>query len=200
MDLAVPLDDGTFNLLSAGKSSVSPRTLLSTFFSFFNSHEATITLVDPTKFMSSRERVSVPFNPLSKDQFDDLMAALARDITLAREGGLVFQALSDNCASWLLKIIKEIFPDLDIQPFWIPYQDLVAPGILKSLITLHNRLPKRLQKTYMFCIARLFGATPKTLSGDKWWEMDGFEVPNQLFFTKEETDARIRGAATTCLT
>jgi len=208
MDIAVPLEDGTFNLLSVGKfAHTFPRTLLSTFLFVFKSHKATITIVDPNKFMSSRERISAPLTPLSKDQFDTLMATLAHDITRAREGRLVFQALGDNCATWILGVVKEICPNLDIKPFWIPYQDLVIPRIVMPIIHLQNSLPKGLQKLYRFAVSCLFGAASKLkvpldngkykkvrLIDNEGWKK-GHEIPGQLFFTIEDTMTKIRAAA-----
>ena len=208
-DIALPLGDGNFNLLSVSKfATYFPRGLLEAFGFIFKTQKATITVVDSNKFMNSRERIAVPFPPLSQEKFESHMKNIACDIQKAHEGRLIFQAQGDNCTTWNKKVLKYTYDHFSITKFFkTEFSDLVLPNaIIMFLIRTQGFVPTQtLKKAYRLFLSTLFGAsfgipvpdkdgiiTTKRLTQNRRWNKGFLLLPAALFNTADSLKEALR--------
>jgi len=201
-DIAVPLGNDEFNLLSVSKfATYFPKGLIETFGFIFKTQEATITVVDSNKFMNSRERIAVALPPLSQEKFESHMKNIACDIQKAHERRLIFQAQGDNCTTWNKKVLKYTYDRFSITNFFkTEFQDLVLPSIIMPLLHIHRFVPTHtLKKFYRRSLSILFGAysgtpvpdkdgiiTTKRLTQNRRWNKGFLLLPAALFDSAEE--------------
>jgi hypothetical protein len=199
-DLLVPLGDGTFNCLSIGKySNWFPVGLLETFNFIFHTHEANVTVVDPNTFMSSRDRISVPLPPINKDQLEQIMEDLRKELIRSRNHELIFQAQGDNCALWIRHFIQRNWQGLSIEPYQIPVQDLIVPNFLMPIIWARHIFPtESAWQWFRIGFCSIFGAMSPhalptsdgrsrniSLFNNEDWRRGLLQIPARLWMEKE---------------
>ena len=142
-NIIYPLEDGTFNVIAPGK--FSDRFPVSTWEKFrfiFRTHRASLTLLDTNEFMSSRDRIAVPMPTIgTKEEFETIMEDLRKELIKSKNGELVFQFQGDNCASWVRQFMQHNWPELKIEPFLTPFQDVYVPFPIMPIISARQWLP-----------------------------------------------------------
>ncbi len=206
VDIALPLEDGTFSMISVGKyTEPFPETIMESLHHIFRSHKATLTVIDFNLFMSQRERASLPFPPLNHEQFENLMGLLKNDFQRSLNGELVFQAQGDNCAAWVVSLMKRLYPDLEIDPYRTAIQDLTVPSFLMPIILARHVLPTQyLWNQFRIACCVALGALDSTplsdgqggtknvrLFDNPSWREGYLEIPSALFFRKGELAHRL---------
>jgi hypothetical protein len=209
-NIIYPLDDGTFNVIAAGKfADWFPVGAWQAFYHIFRTHKAYLTLADPNEYMSSRERLSIPLPPLSKEKFLELMSDLKNELLKSRRGELVFQAQGDNCASWVRAFINRHWPDLNLEPYKTRFEDLTLPWLLKPIVLAKNFFPNETgwqQFRRGFC--SLCGATephqssdgqggirPVSLSNDPGYNEGILQLPGRIWYERDKILAQVRQAS-----
>lgn len=206
IDLALPLDDGTFSVLSVGKyAETFPRGAKGTLRHIFKTHTATLTVNDPNMFMSSRQRISLPFPPLDQQTTLRLLHLIKTDLIAALKGQLIFQAQGNNCAFWVSSLVHRLFPDLPIHPYTTRFEELSLPKVLSPIISSKRIFPTfRSWNYFRMGVSYLLGAGSKkkvpqedgtikeiSLFQFQPWKDDFLQIPGKLFQTKESSSAPI---------
>lgn len=141
MDVTLPLSDGTYNVISVGKFAYRyPKGSLETLKFVFGSQPASITVVDPNRFARQRERVDAPVVPLDQEKFQKLMNLIRDDIVRANNKELVFQAQGDNCAAWIRKILFQVLPNFEVEPFEVSMMKTEVPAPLSPILSMRKFL------------------------------------------------------------
>jgi hypothetical protein len=209
-NIIYPLDDGTFNVIAPGKfSDWFPVGLWQAFYHIFRTHKAYVTLVDANEFMSSRDRISIPLPPLSKEKFFELMGDLRNDLLKSRRGELVFQAQGDNCASWIQSLISRHWPALHIDPYQTRIEDVGLPGAIMPIVWAKSLFPNDegwQEFRRWFC--SLCGAIEGFQSPDgqggtktvrlidhKGWHDGVLQLPSRLWVERERVLSQVRQAS-----
>lgn len=200
-DLLVPLDDGTFNVLSIGKFSERfPLGFLETFLFIFRTHKGQVTISDFNKFYCHRDKVAVPFPPLTQEQFTTFMDKLKEDIQASKAGALIFQAQGDNCATYAEQLAMRLYPELSGKAYDISFENVVLPPPLMSLVEARHYFPNSEGwNTFRNIVCFLFGAwqsyeykkqngatTITSLLDNPIWRNGTMKLPAQLFEQKKE--------------
>jgi len=206
IEIAIPLEDGTFNLLSIGKfTKVFPITTWEQLQFIYRTYQGILTIVDPNKFHHSRSRIAVPFPPLAKDQFIQLMGALRQDLLRAQKEDFVFQVQGDNCARWVQKMVNILFPNLGIELFSMSHDDIIIPFFIMPFIWIQRNIPiESVKNAFRMSLGLFLGAlegqefTNETgekvftrLYDDVNWNKGTLELPAKLFEILETVKQRV---------
>jgi hypothetical protein len=167
MDIPLPLPDGTYNVISVGKFAYRyPRGLWETLKFAFSSQRASIVTVDPNRFARQRERIGAPVVPLDNAQFSQLMDIIRDDIVRANKHELVFQAQGDNCASWVRKVLFQVVPNYEIEPFEMMIKDAEAPAPLSALMSVQKVCSEDVWNFVRITTSAAMGATQPCVLSD----------------------------------
>lgn len=209
-NIIYPLDDGSFNVVAAGKfADWFPVGPWQAFYHIFRTHKACVTVADPNEYMTSREQLSIPLPPLTKEKFLGIMSDLKRELIKSRQGELVFQAQGDNCASWVRSLINRHWQDLHIEPYKTRFEDLTLPWLLKPIVLAKKFFPNETgwqQFRRGFC--SLCGATEPhqasdgqggtrfvSLSNDEGYNEGILQLPGRIWLERDNIVEQVRQAS-----
>ncbi len=159
MEIAIPYKDGSYNIYDFGKfARYFPYGVVEDMIFFTVTTPATIAYPDENIYHTARQQVGYAFE-LNHFQGLQLMDEIRKDIQDAREGNLIFQVESENCAQWIQThfedlLGKQAIPNL----FRVKLLKSDAVGIPGFFFNLIRKLPEGLQPTAMQALHYPFGA------------------------------------------
>lgn len=206
IELCIPLDDGTFNVVGISKfSDWFPVTLCEAFYHVYHTHLGYVTLLETNTFELCRDRLAVRLPPLTKQHFESVMEYL-RDLFLrSRRKELIFQAGGDNCASEVMKFIRHNWPGLDIEPFATKALEMSLPSIFNLLITCRSLFPTdaawdEFRRFFGWLSGSLStypradgkgGIVNECLAGNEYYQQGITQLPARLWLEKEKITKRV---------
>jgi len=207
VEMAIPLHDGTFNIISVGMfAELFPHGLWETLQFAFGTYRADIITVDPNSFLTIREKTSVALPQLSEEKFSLAMELIGQEIDLAKQGQKIFQVQGENCASFVRTLARKLHPELNLEPFKTPFEKIDLPTFLMPVIWARLLFPNK-QGWHAFRIAinRLLGAGKGYLLPGKHaklvrlldneaWRLGILQMPPQLFSNREELSKKLSAA------
>jgi hypothetical protein len=199
LNMIYPLEDGTYNVVAAGKySDQFPVTLWEKFCHIFCTHRAYITVFDFNEFLNNRERTFVSLPIETKESFEAKMEDLRKELLRSRKGELVFQAQGDNCATWCVQFVLRNWPGLNIAPYYVPFYKLKIPTPFTFIVAARKWFPTdSAWQVFRRLICSLLGARRSRkatggngkpidirLTDNLEWYRGMIHLPSQLWFTR----------------
>lgn len=189
--VAIPLENGKFNLIYPGKyAKIWPQGVSDMLTFIFKTHTAQLTFLDPNRTMNSRQQIKV-CTGISREEFEKLMTILARDFQLSREENLVFQPQGDNCANWAFEVTKELFGSTVPEVYKVHFLKTRVAFPVSLLPAAKSCCPTvGAWNTFRKSVSYALGATQKhsladgrkiALTDSKNWQEGYSTLPAQLF-------------------
>ncbi|MGA8163883.1 MAG: hypothetical protein WB791_02525 [Waddliaceae bacterium] len=145
-NLAIPIGKGSYAIYPFGKYSFEfPPNLLSGLMKSGETKEATIAYPDANVYFTHRDPASYSF-ALTEGQAMRFIDSIKKDMLLSREGHLVYQITTENCAKWSHEKVEEIFGHDRFPNFFkMPFLRAEPHGFLAAMFAFVKRFPKRWQ-------------------------------------------------------
>lgn len=159
LEIAIPYKDGTYNIYDFGKfARFFPYGVVEDMAFFTVTTAATIAYPDENIYHTTRQQVGYGFE-LNHFQGLELMDEIKQDIIDARNGNLIFQVETENCAQWIQTHLEDILgfdniPNL----FRIKLLKSDAKGVPGFVFNLIRKLPARFHTNAIQAIHYPFGA------------------------------------------
>lgn len=154
LELAIPLgDDGRYAIYDFGKLAYKyPANEFEKLAMFADNLHATIAYPDENVYYTHRQHVNHSFC-LTHHEGARLMHSIKKDLLEAREGNVVYQIESDNCAKWLHEKLESTVGSQQLPNlFQLPLLDAEPTGFMALAFKLLRALPKPLQvPVFMIC-------------------------------------------------
>lgn len=157
--LAVPQQDGTYVVYPFGKYATTfPRSVLEALFTLGKTLDATVAYPEENIYYTHRQKARLSFAVNQEEAFLYL-ESIRKDLLLARDGHLVYQIESENCARWVFQKIEAALgrnrvPDI----FQMPLLECEPHSAMEMAFNVVRALPYIFQKPALWGIHYLLGA------------------------------------------
>lgn len=163
LELAIPVGNDQYSIYDFGKFAfIFPSSFWEGLATFCYNAYATIAYPDENIFYTHRQHVQQSYE-ITPEQGFQCMEIIRKDILLSREGSLVFQIESENCAKWTYLILIAILgPEKVPNLFQLPLVYTEPAGAISLLFAILRPLPPAVQ-TFILNVMHLpFGARKNT--------------------------------------
>lgn len=153
LELAIPLGDGRYAIYDFGKLAYKyPSNEFEKLAMFANNLHATIAYPDENVYYTHRQHANHSFC-LTHQEGVRLMQSIKIDLLEAREGNVVYQIESDNCAKWLHEKLESTIGSRQLPNlFQLPLLEAEPTGFMALAFKILRSLPKPMQvPVFMIC-------------------------------------------------
>ncbi len=142
LEVAIPLEDGTYNIYDFGKLATEyPANLMERLMMLTKTVHAAVAYPDDSIFYTTRQRGFEPFL-LSSRQGRSLMDLIRRDINIAKQNNLVYQIESENCAKWVHSMLAKVLEEKNVPDlFRMQLLDTHPKGPVAHIFAWIKKLP-----------------------------------------------------------
>lgn len=160
MEVAIPKDNGTYQIVSFGKfASVYPRGTWELLTFLANTVIGRIAYPDENTFYSNRQHAFYPVL-LSPDEGAKMMEHIKEELIRARQNNIVFQFSGENCAYWAYSIVEKSKPLPNLFKIYLLDVQPINPA-LAFIFRLFRSLPKVIQRPIINGFDRCLGSHRK---------------------------------------
>lgn len=181
LEIAIPVENGKFSVISLGIYPVRfPVTILENLKFLAATVLSKIVYPDLNIYLPKRQYAIHPLK-LTKEQFDQLVENVGKDILAGLNGNLTFKFIDENCSYWTQKKVNEIVEEEDPNYFEMPLHMSNSKGVaLQVLFGFLNSLPPVIR-------GPIIRAILKVLGGEKgvYIEKDGQKVYESVLGTNK---------------
>lgn len=211
--ISVPQNDGTYIVYTLGKFTFAfPGTLLQALLNIGETAEAAIAYPDENVFYTHRRKTYYSY-AISEEDGKKFFESVKRDMMLSREGNLIYQIESENCAKWSYeKLVYSIGQHRVPEIYTMPFLHSEPHGFMSAIFKVIKSLPKPWQiPVTTFCHFLLGGykgrmiiengkAVWKSLRYHPFWNDTVIFHPSMLHKLQEEGKiGRFVSAGITCV-
>ena len=176
LEVAIPLDDGTYSIYDFGKLATEyPSNLIERLMMLTKTVHATVAYPDDSIFYTTRQKAFEPFL-LNSRQGRSLMDFIRQDIRIAKDNNLIYQIESENCAKWVHFILAKVLEEKNVPDlFRMQLLDTHPKGPVAHLFSWIKKLPESWQVPVLTFLHLPLGAF-RTI----WVEEEGEKVAKSL--------------------
>lgn len=197
--ISAPQEDGSYVVYTLGKFTFTfPETLIQALLNIGETAEATVAYPDENVFYTHRRKTHYSY-AISEREAQRYFASVKKDILLSREGNLIYQIESENCAKWSYeKIISALGRHRVPEIYTMPFLDSEPHGVMEKVFEILKSLPSKWQIPVTTAIHFLLGgykgrliiengkATWKSLTHHDFWGNTVIFHPSMLYKQQEE--------------
>lgn len=198
MEIAIPLGNGSYNILDFGKfATVFPSSFLDALSMFCHNLHATVAFPDENIYYLHRARAYQSFL-ITEEQGRELMNHIKRDMFKGMEMNFVYQIESDNCAKWVNELLVSILGQEKVpEMFKIHLLETEPTSFVSYIFKAIKLLPSHWQTDVMTFFHLPMGAWKETwiyeqgrrvcksLTNHEFWETGIVFLPALLLKLKE---------------
>lgn len=164
IEIAIPQKNGDYRIFDFGKFAMRfPKTIFEMMKMFCQNVQATIAYPDENVFYSFREKAFHPFL-ISEYEGEMLMNEIKQDIEKAREGNMIYQIESENCAKWVHNKLSAVIGHYSMPHlFYMPLLETEPSGLAKLTFKLIKSLPATIQVRVLSLLHLPLGAFQETV-------------------------------------
>lgn len=164
LEIAIPQENGDYRIFDFGKFAMRfPKTIFEMMKMFCQNVKATIAYPDENVFYTFRDKAFHPFL-ISEQEGELLMNEIKQDIEKARNGNLVYQIESENCAKWVHNKLSAVMGNYSMPHlFYMPLLETEPTGIAKFTFKMIKTLPAALQVPVLSMLHLPLGAFQETV-------------------------------------
>jgi hypothetical protein len=140
-----PQGDGSYIVYSLGKCTFTfPETLLQALANIGETSEATVAYPDENVFYTFRRKTHFSY-AISEQEAYRYFDSVKKDVLLSREGNLIYQIESENCAKWSYEKLQASLGKRRLPViFTMPFLDSEPNGPVKKVFAFIKSLPLKL--------------------------------------------------------
>lgn len=198
LEVAIPLGDGTYNILDFGKfATVFPSSFFEAISMFCHNLHATISFPDENIFYLHRARAYQPF-VMDETKAKHMMDLIRKDMVKGIEMNFVYQIESDNCAKWVHDLLTHVVGHGKVpEMFQIRLLDTEPNSFVAHIFSTIKLLPVTWQTAVMTFFHLPMGASrttwifekgkrvAKSLTQHEFWDSGIVYLPALLLKLKE---------------
>ncbi len=157
--LSVPQGDGTYIVYTLGKYTFTfPKDMIETMLTIGETAEATVAYPDENVYYTHRQTTRFSY-AISEKEALSYFDSVKHDVLLSREGNLIYQIQSENCAKWAYeKFVSTLGQERVPEIFRLFFLESEPHGPMANLFALLRSLPEKLQVPVTTIIHYLLGA------------------------------------------
>lgn len=197
--ISAPQGDGSYIVYTLGKFTFTfPETLLQALMNIGETAEATVAYPDENAFYTHRRKTRYSY-AISETEARRYFESVKKDMLLSREGNLIYQIESENCAKWSYeKLIDAVGQQRVPEIYSMPFLDSEPHGVMERVFDVLKSLPLKWQIPVTTFIHFLLGgykgrliiengrATWKSLTHHEFWDDTVIFHPSMLYKQQEE--------------
>ena len=197
--ISIPQSDGSYIIYTLGKFTFTfPETLVQALMNIGETAEATVAYPDENVFYTHRRKTRYSY-AISEGEARRFFESVKKDMLLSKEGNLIYQIESENCAKWAYeKLIDAVGLHRVPEIFTMPFLDSEPHGVMEKVFELIKSLPVKWQVPVTTFIHFLLGgykgrliiengqARWKSLTHHNFWGDTVIFHPSMLYKQQEE--------------
>jgi len=198
LSISIPQGDGSYLVYTLGKFTFTfPETLVQALLNIGETAEATVAYPDENVYYTHRRKTRYSY-AINEKEGRRFFESVKRDMLLSREGNLIYQIESDNCAKWAYDKLVEAVGQFRVPEIYtMPFLDSEPDGVLKTVFKMIKSLPEGWQIPVTTCIHFFLGgykgrliiensqAIWKSLTHHSFWEDTVIFHPSMLYKQQE---------------
>ena len=183
LEILIPDGNGMYDILPIGKYATHyPATWQEYVGIACATEPAGLQYPEENVFRTSRQHAAL-LHGLDQGQFDLLMNVIGDDLRRVQEGGLVFQALGNNCASWVQQVFDRVIGEDAPRLYDLVYYNAEMNGPAAMVFGPFQAIPHHGIKDYLLRkLFKVLGADNgietnqngqtvyRSLTNSKFWE------------------------------
>ena len=164
IEIAIPQDNGDYRIFDFGKFAMRfPKTIFEMVKMFCQNVQATIAYPDENVFYTFRDKAYHPFL-INEQEGEMLMNDIKQDIERARNGNMIYQIESENCAKWVHNKLSAVIGTYSMPHlFYMPLLETEPNGFVKFAFRMIKKLPPTLQVPVLSMLHLPLGAFQETV-------------------------------------
>lgn len=176
LEVAIPHEDGTYNIYDFGKLATEyPANLIERLMMLTKTVHAAVAYPDDSIFNTTRQRGFEPFL-LNCRQGRSLMDLIRQDIRTAQDNNFIYQIESENCAKWVHSMLATVLEEKNVPDlFRMQLLDTHPKGPVAYIFSWIKKLPESWQVPVLTFLHLPLGAF-RTI----WVEEEGEKVAKSL--------------------
>lgn len=176
LEVAIPFEDGAYNIYDFGKLATEyPSNLIERLMMLTKTVHAAVAYPDDSIFYTTRQRGFEPFL-LNCRQGRSLMDLIRQDIRTAKDNNFIYQIESENCAKWVHSMLASVLGEKNVPDlFRMQLLDTHPKGPVAHIFSWIKRLPESWQVPVLSFLHLPLGAF-RTI----WVEEEGEIVAKSL--------------------